>query len=140
MGYKKITLPLNVPVRLVTMPGSGLIRIELEGPVKYGFDPDYDKLYVFDDPRRRPVKLPLSEFQTHALRRELVRHTAARSAYYAAAHRQERVFKRQRARRIELMRLVKAGAPEKRKVERLGSVGNVVFLQFRQSEPPKEGG
>lgn len=78
MGSKNVYLPLHVPARLVTVPGSARIKIEMEGIEPLGYDPPDGRLFVFGDLTRRPVDPPLTEFQTRALLRLLARHTLDR--------------------------------------------------------------
>lgn len=86
VGLKTVYLPLRLPARLVTVPGSARIRIEMEGVEPLGYDPPDRRLFVFGDRERRPVRPPLSEFQTRALLRHLDRHNLDRMAACRATH------------------------------------------------------
>lgn len=78
MGLKTVYLPGNVPVRFVTIPGCARIRIDIEGSIQLGYDHDDQRLFVFGDLDRKPVKPPLPEDQARALMQELVRYDAER--------------------------------------------------------------
>lgn len=81
MGYKVISLPRDVPARLVTVPGSSRVRVEIEGLAPLGYDPEDKRLFMFGDACRKPVEPPLSVFQARALLRDLTRYAAERRVF-----------------------------------------------------------
>lgn len=134
MGYKAISLPRDVPARLVTVPGSSRIRVELEGSAPLGYDPEDKRLFVFGDACRRPVELSLSVFQARALLRDLARHAAERRAFYASASGQIQGHTPRPVNGRGLMRPLEMGTADSRRDDCLRPTNNVVVIQFRQVE------
>lgn len=70
--------PGHVSARLVTVPGSSWIRIELEGSAALAYDPKDETLFLFGDIHRTLVDQPLLNLQAHALKAYLARYAAER--------------------------------------------------------------
>ena len=83
MAKKKVQLPLDISVDLVTVPGSSRIRIEMEGFEALGYDPNDGRFFAFGDPTRAPLVPDLSALQTRALKRHLKTYAAQRQSQLA---------------------------------------------------------